>query len=447
MISKRRIIVGALALVVGAGVYFAMPLVVIATAYKAKTLCSEVFVAGRDADSVLHGLAIDDLAALRAVATSIDRREATTTASLLGLAKRRAQFSNELGCALVSHPSTQPHAMRDPLRVLPETVVTLSPATRRALEAAIDSAFLEPDAALARRTRAVVVMQRGVVVAERYAPGFGQGTPLPGWSMTKSVLNALIGIAVGEGKLSVDAPTNLRAWNAPGDPRQRITLSDLLRMSSGLEFHEDAGDTRSDVLRMLFDASDMAAFAASKPLAVPPGTRWKYSTGTSMIVSRVLRDALGEARYREYPRKMLFEPLGLTHAVLESDESGTFVASSYMYATAREWARFGQLYLQDGVWNGKRILPEGWVTYTRTPAPSAPTSTYGAHFWLATPKEYRGPMVNLPDDMFQAVGHEGQFITIIPSRGVVIVRLGRTRKPSAWSHDRFVASILAAVER
>jgi CubicO group peptidase (beta-lactamase class C family) len=444
VISKRGIIVGGLLLVAGGSVYFAMPLLSIATAYKAKTLCSEVFVAGRDPDSVLHGLAIDDLAALRAVSTDVNRRAATTTASLVGLARRRAQFRDDLGCALVSHSTAEQHSTREPSR---ERVAALPAATTGSLEAAIDSAFIEPDAEHLRRTRAVVVLQHGAVVAERYAPGYGPETPMPGWSMTKSVLNALIGVAVKEGALLVDAPTKLRAWSAPGDPRQRITLGDMLRMSSGLEFHEDAGDPHSDLLRMLFESPDMAAFAASKPLSATPGTRWKYSTGTAMIVSRVLREALGDARYREFPRQVLFEPLGLTHATLEADESGTFVASSYMYATAREWARFGQLYLQDGVWNGTRILPEGWVKYTRTPAPAAPAGTYGAHFWLATPREYRGPPVDLPSDMFQSVGHEGQFITIIPSRDVVIVRLGRTRVASAWAHDRFVASILAAVER
>jgi CubicO group peptidase (beta-lactamase class C family) len=196
---------------------------------------------------------------------------------------------------------------------------------------------------------------------------------------------------------------------------------------------------------MLFEMPDMGAFAASKQLETAPGSRWKSSTGTSMIVSRVLREALGDEAYHALPRRALFEPLGMTRAVMEVDGSGTFVGSSYMYATGREWARLGQLYLQDGVWNGERILPEGWVTYSRTPAPAAPPSLYGAHFWLGTPGEYRGPPADLPGDVFQAVGHEGQFLTIVPSHGVVIVRLGRTRYPSSWAHDRFVAAILHAV--
>jgi CubicO group peptidase (beta-lactamase class C family) len=262
--------------------------------------------------------------------------------------------------------------------------------------------------------------------------------------MTKSVLNALVGVAVGRGVLAVNDSVRSTAWSDSTDPRRRITVNDMLHMSTGLAFDEDQASPSSDVLRMLFASPDMAGFASSKPLRSAPGATWKYSNATSMLVSRVLRDALGDSAYARFPRDVLFGPLGMRHAVIETDATGTFVASSYMYATAREWARFGQLYLQDGMWNGRRILPEGWVAYTRTAAPAS-NGIYGAHFWLETPAEYRGPAAALPNDVFHAVGHEGQFITIVPSRSVVIVRLGRTRHASAWSHDRFVASILAAL--
>jgi CubicO group peptidase (beta-lactamase class C family) len=263
--------------------------------------------------------------------------------------------------------------------------------------------------------------------------------------MTKSVFNALVGVAVKEGKLAVNEPVRVSQWSTPGDLRARISVNDLLHMSSGLAFNESQAGLSSDVLQMLFREPNMASFAANKSAEVTPGSRWRYSSGAVMVLSRVLRDALGDETYGEFPRVALFDPLGMTHAVIETDASGNFVASSYMYATAREWARFGQLYLRDGVWKGQRILPEGWVTYTRTPAPAAPPSTYGALFWLSTPAEYRGRRATVPTDAFHAVGHEGQFVTIIPSEDVVIVRLGRTRRPSAWEHDRFVANILAAL--
>ena len=454
----RRLLVGAsvvlfAALAVGLALV-GVPLISVATAYKAKTLCSEVFVAGRPVADVMKDLEIDDLVGLRAVRATVSEQEGIASARFLLFTQRQAHFDATRGCTLRtrrSRPATVARAVTrraDSEHTVPtlDTVVALPPASRRAIEAALDSAFSDRGAELPRRTRAIVVMHHGRVVAERYADGVGPETPLPGWSMTKSVLNALVGVAVGQGKLELNAPVPLRAWRAPDDPRRRITVSDLLRMSSGLEFDEGQTNPSSDLLRMLYDVPDMAAFAADKELNGRPGARWKYSTGTTVILSRVLREALGDDAYRDLPQRALFGPLGMTHAVLEVDESGTFVASSYMYATAREWGRLGQLYLQDGVWNGTRILPEGWVEYTRTPAPAAPDSLYGAHFWLRTPGEYRGPAVPLPAGVFQAIGHEGQFLTIVPTHDVVIVRLGRTRFPRAWAHDRFIASVLAALQ-
>jgi CubicO group peptidase (beta-lactamase class C family) len=263
--------------------------------------------------------------------------------------------------------------------------------------------------------------------------------------MAKSVMNALVGVAVKRGIITLDQPARIPEWTAPGDARGRITVNDLLRMSSGLRFEEGSADPSSDLLTMLYDAGDMASVAVNQPLDAAPGTRWKYSSGTTVILSRLLRNVLGEDDYRRFPYAALFEPLGMTSAVMEADASGTFVGSSYMYATARDWARFGQLYLQDGFWNGVRLLPDEWVQYTRTPAPAAPDSIYGGHFWLRTPAEYRGPAATLPPGVFHAVGHEGQFLTIVPSYDAVIVRLGRTRHPEAWAHDRFVAAVLDAL--
>ena len=448
-----------LVLVVALAVGFAFvvrPLVGVATAYKAKTLCSEVFVARRPVADATKSLEVDDLVGLRAIRAKVDETERTASARFALFAEREAHFDPTRGCTLQTRRSVtlaaraiaplsppEPSGLAAPAR---DSVDLLPPAKQRAMERVFNHAFSKRVEDQKRRTRAIVVMQHGRVVAERYADGIGPDTPLPGWSMAKSALSALVGVAVRQGKLHLDAPAALRAWSSPGDPRRRITVSHLLRMSSGLEFDEGESNPSSDLLRMLYDEPDMAAFAAGKPLRGEPGARWKYSTGTTLILSRVLREALGDDAYRNLPQRALFGPLGMTHAVLEADESGTWVASSYMYATAREWGRLGQLYLQDGVWNGTRILPEGWVTYTRTPAPAAPDSLYGAHFWLRSPAEYRGPPATLPPGIFQAVGHEGQFITIVPTHDVVIVRMGRTRFPEAWAHDRFVASVLAALQ-
>lgn len=207
--------------------------------------------------------------------------------------------------------------------------------------------------------------------------------------MTKSVTNALVGILIGQRRLSLDATRLLPEWRASGDPRGAIAIDHLLRMSSGLRFDEVMASPRSDVMRMLFQRGDAAGFAAAKPLAHAPGTRWQYSSATTNILARVMRHALqDDEAYLAFPRRALFEPIGMASAVMETDAAGTFIGSSYMHATARDWARFGQLYLQDGVWAGTRVLPDGWVAYTTTPALADDAGRYGAHVWLHVPGEY-----------------------------------------------------------
>lgn len=302
--------------------------------------------------------------------------------------------------------------------------------------------FTEPDPKALRRTRAIVVLQGGKLAAESYAPGFSADMPLPGWSMTKSVLSALIGVLVGEGKMSLADKRLTARWRR--DERRDITLEDLLRMRSGLEFSEVYDDPASDATRMLFVLGDAAAFAAAKPLAAPPGTLWNYSSGTSNILSRLVRDILGDAAYPGFPRRALFEPLGMDSAVLEQDAGGTFLASSYMFATARDWARFGQLYLEDGVCAGRRLLPEGWTRFCASPTPQS-QGRYGAHWWLKLHDSLGGQTAaaeRLPQDAFHACGHEGQVLSVIPSRRLVVVRLGLSIVHGSWDHAAFLAALL-----
>jgi CubicO group peptidase (beta-lactamase class C family) len=420
------------------------------TAYKAKMLCSEVFVAGRDTDAVLADLVVDDLAALRSIDVSIDTRSKMTTASLYGLAESKVRYRHGFGCALANASEIaaawEIHARKGPARANRLRIkdgpfvepVKSSSTENPGLRAVLDAAFSDPDPEHPQRTRAVVVLHGGRIVAERYTADVGPSTSLPGWSMTKSIMNALVGILVKDGCLTLNTLVLSNAWRGAGDPRSHITLEHLLHMSSGLEFSEDIADPLSDVSRMLLREHDMAAFASNKSLEAEPGTRWQYSSGTTNILSGFLRRILGDEAYHQFPQEALFDRIGMTGAVLEADASGTFVGSSFMYATAREWARFGLLFLQDGVWEDERILPEGWVQYTRTPAPSDPQATYGAHFWLSIPKEYRGAGITLPQDAFHAVGHEAQFVTIVFSHNTVIIRLGKTRYPHTWKHDVFV---------
>jgi CubicO group peptidase (beta-lactamase class C family) len=330
----------------------------------------------------------------------------------------------------------------------------LPPGAGNALAAALERAFVEPEPERLRGTRAVVVVQGGRIVGERYAPGFDRDTRLLGWSMTKSLMGALVGVLVGDGRLHLDAPADVPAWQSAGDPRREIQIDQLLRMSSGLDWNESYGVSLRlpDVIQMLYGRGlgDMASFAADRPLASPPGSVWRYSSGTSLLLSGIVRRVLADdAAYRALPRRALFDPLGMTSALMELDEAGTFVGSSYSWATARDWARFGLLYLRDGVWGEARILPQGWVDYTRTPAPAAPRGEYGAHFWLnagAPATGVEAPLPRAPRDLFYAAGHDGQFVFVVPSRDLVVVRLGLTPSDGRWSYEDFVVDVVAAMD-
>jgi CubicO group peptidase (beta-lactamase class C family) len=282
------------------------------------------------------------------------------------------------------------------------------------------------------QTYAVVVVDHGTLVAERYQgalPSFTHSpvpvtveTPLLSWSMAKSMLHAVVGLLVGDGRLELHAPADVPEWSAPDDPRHAIMLDQLLAMRDGLDFVEDYVDDRvSDVIRMLFGPgqADMAHFAADRPLAAAPGTRFNYSSGTSNIISSVVARLLGPAApYETFLRERLFGPIGMESARPEFDEAGTFVASSYVRATARDFARFGLLYARDGVWDGTRMLPEGWVDHGRTIRSVDPEDgPYGAHWWGVA-----GDTLGT----FRASGYEGQSITICPALDLIVVRLGKT---------------------
>jgi CubicO group peptidase (beta-lactamase class C family) len=309
----------------------------------------------------------------------------------------------------------------------------------------VAATFAEPDPTHPRNTRAVVVVHGGRIVAERYAPGFDKTMPLIAWSMTKGAMNALIGLRVKDGKLAVADRALLPEWRGQGDPRGAISLDDLLRMSSGLAFDESYDDPLGDVTEMLFVKNDMAKFAASKPLLHPPGSHWDYSSGTSVLLAAILRETFAsEADYLRYPHDRLFAPLGMRSAVLETDASGNFVGSSLLYASARDFARLGLLFLHDGMWRGERLLPEGWVAYTLMPAKAAPDESYGAQIWLKLPESHGYGEPPMPHDAFYFLGHDEQIVAIVPSRDLVIVRLGLTQEGGDWDHARDLAPIVAA---
>jgi CubicO group peptidase (beta-lactamase class C family) len=297
-------------------------------------------------------------------------------------------------------------------------------------------------------TRAVVIIHHGRLVAERYMPGYTRDTPLLSWSMAKSVTQALVGIAVRRGLVDIDKPMGNPRW-AAGDARAAIPWRNWINMIDGQAYREIGviDQTRNDAARMLYGAGrlDVAGFGAELPLIHPPATHWNYnSAGVNLIAAALGRVFAADAKTPEERRERivavmrdeLFTPIGMTSAQPEFDSTGNFVGSALVYATARDWARFGLLYLRDGVWNGRRILPAGWVDFARTKTPVEDCDVYGAGFWV-TPaagrgKPYTAMAPNGPRDLFLAQGHEGQLVIIVPSKDLIVVRLGLLDDRKGW---------------
>jgi hypothetical protein len=347
--------------------------------------------------------------------------------------------------ALAPLPALAPVADKPLPDALPGTPQMRNDVDYAGIAVALDAAFADEKAA----TRAVLVVKDGAVVAERYAPGFSAATPFLSWSMAKSVTATMAGAAVHQGFVDLEAHAPVAEWNSDAR-RAAITWNDLLQMQSGLAFTEIYGDPNADAPQMLFRARDAGAVAANKPLAHPPGRHWSYSSGTTNLIQRTLRETLeaNDIGYHAFARDNLFAPLGMASAVLEPDASGTFIGSSFMYATARDWAKLGLFYLNDGVVEGQRILPEGWSRYVAKPA-SASDGFYGAQFWLNHPgTNGRAKYVpGVPDEAYLMAGHEGQYVLIVPDKRLVIVRTGMTRgtEPMALVAPIF-AAIYAAVQ-
>ncbi|MCC9624352.1 beta-lactamase family protein [Thalassospira sp. MA62] len=451
----KTLFIGTIMIVLGLIAVFFIWLAPVGAAYSAKMMCSTIFVSGlpstraRDED-VLS----DNNILLSLITTNVDLRNGTVSAHAFGFRTRVAVYRPKLGCTLTTDPDeiaslSSASPIIRPIEAKPLVTAALpEDVQRRRLTNLLFDVMDEPGLKPQRRTRAVVVLHRGKVIGERYADGIGADTPLPGWSMTKSVFNALLGgMRLRDGIPDIDGPVLINEWHAnPNDPRATITYDDLLRMRSGLEFDESYWNPFSDVVQMLYADPGAAGFAVSKPLENPPGTKFSYSSGATNILSAAMRNLSGSRQnYLRLPTEVLFRPLGITNAVIETDHDGYFVGSSYMYATARDWAKIGQLYLQDGVWDGERILPEGWVDYATSAPDADPDSIYGAHWWRDIPgghdteNDQSAPTV--PDDAFFALGHDGQSISVIPSRDLVVVRLGLTRKSDAFDLRRFIAEL------
>ena len=414
-----------------------------ACGYAAKVACSAVFVGGRELGSVLR----EELAQFDVLDVRVDRNERRVTASAFGIVSATARHRDGLGATLLvgSDEALMPASIDPPSASDDEWKVAFDAKLFTRIDPVLDGAFREEHPGLLRRTRAVAIVHGGELVAERYAEGFDAGRAQHGWSMSKTALASLLGVLVADGRLDLDAPAPVAALRTGTDEHRAITVDQLLRMESGLTFGEDYSDADSDAMQMLFGSADMGNYAAECPIEAPPDTQWRYSSGTSLILSRMLREIVGDEAVTTFARDRLFTPLGMSTARIEFDPSGTPVGSSYVWASPRDWARLGQMWLQDGVWHGRRILAEGFVQRATTPTPHA-EGRFGAHVWLNAP-DATGVRVwpQVPEDAFWAAGFDGQYLVVVPSRDAVIVRLGQTPDRRAFDMGVFVADVLAAL--
>ena len=450
--TMKRVLYGVLILLglilAGACIYLNSVLPII-TGYAAKNLCSDVFISGRNPEEVE---AVDlNFSFIKYTKNKVNYDEKSVTSSFLW-GRSKAIFREGFGATLLKdvpeevlrkavYPAdTDPGYFQDttawPLgNTFPDTVTT---GIDRAALAGITKSLVNENA-YNGNAFAFMVVHEGIPVAEAYKPQFDRNTRFISWSMAKSFTNALTGVLVKEGKMVISQPADIDEWK--GDERSSITLNDLLQMQSGLKWNEDYG-SRSDVNLMLFNEGDMSKYAITRPLDHPAGTWWYYSSGTANIVCYLIRKEFeSDSSLYAFAQDQFFEKIGIKDAVFETDPSGDFVGSSYLYATARDYARFGLLYLNDGVFNGERILPEGWIDYTRTPA-SDSKGGYGALFWLNRGGEYP----SVPPDMYSCEGHDGQMIFIIPSKELIVVILGYSPKPDhEMELDRLLKDIIGTL--
>ncbi|HKB82033.1 MAG TPA: serine hydrolase domain-containing protein [Burkholderiales bacterium] len=430
------------------------PLIV--AGYRALFTCSAHFFAGRPLDDIKR-VELVDVEGLGYPDPVIDeQRRLVTATDISGAIVRIAAFRDSMGCTVLP-----PHWQIGDIPRLPNVQYASTPDVRnlqfpagdrvdlpagglderyRSLAPILDRAFDGKSYADSAGvvTTAVIVVKNGKIVAERYRPGFGVYAGYRTWSTSKSISAALLAIASGQGMLDLNASLDIPEWKYPGDPRLAITHKQLLWMSSGL--YSGGANTYA----VYFGGEDVISAVTTTSLEVAPGTRWKYANNDTLLLLRELRYKLGDdLKYLRFPYDELLHPLGMYHTRMEVDHLGNFVGSSQTYTTARDLARFGMLLSNDGVWNGKRLLPEGWVKFSATPAPTRPPVPgqwgYGAQFWLLD------QMPGVPAGTFTTAGNKGQYVTIVPGHDLVIVRTGVDPDGKRWAQDQLVAAVVAAL--
>jgi len=441
----------AILLLITAVAIFNYPKLSIISGYAAKNMASSVFLAHRSATELEEN--DHNVPLIKFADTEVISENNTAFASVFGLKERQAVYREGLGCVLINDDFDASKKYLQPQRSkitnnLPFPYGSAAPKDTvftnvdyELLRSTISRAFEHPDK---QRTRTVLVVYKDHIIAEEYKGGITKETPVLGWSMTKSVLATLYGILEYQKRLKVSTykPFEIHAeeFGAISDAKKDITLDNLLRMQSGLEWDEDYSSI-SDATSMFFMESDMTRSQAIKPVIAPVTEIWNYSSGTSNFLSGVLRKEFESYQeYLDFPYREFIDKIGMHSMLIEADMSGNYVGSSYGWATTRDWAKFGLLYLHRGDWNGNRIFAPQWTDYVSSPTVLS-DGTYGAHFWLNSAGKYPG----VPRDLFSANGYQGQYVFIIPSKELVIVRTGLAETPD-FNLNAFLKGIVDAIE-
>lgn len=414
--------------------------------FSAKSVASGHFIDGRSLETIQKG--DNDIDKVDWATNAIDENGKFAISKVYGLKERKAIYREGLGATLINDDFdiTKPYEV--PKRTFlnnnlpypygnnnPEDTL-LADVDYYKLQKAVESVF-DKEGQKNKRTRAVVVLYKGHLVAEKYAPGFTATSKILGWSMTKSLTATYFGILQKQGKIDIMKPAPIAEWQ--NDERKNITINDLLHMNSGLEWEEDYSKI-SDVTEMLFEATDMTQSQVKKPAAFKPNTHWNYSSGTTNLLSGILRKQFkSHQEYLDFWYSSLLDKIGMNSALVETDMAGNFVGSSYGWATTRDWAKLGLLYLNQGNWNGEQIFEPSWAKYVATPT-NGSNGQYGAHFWLNAGGKYP----DVPRDLYHFSGYQGQMVFIIPSENLVVVRMGLSED---LDYNAFLRDIIGSLKK
>lgn len=416
--------------------------------FSAKSVASGHFLDNRSLETIQQG--DNDIDKIDWATNEINDTERFVTSKVYGFKERKAIYREGLGATLINDDFDVSKPYNVPKRNkinnnLPFPYGNLEP--KDTVFSTIDYAKLNAIVANAfdkkgkkdKRTRSVIVIYKDKIIAEKYADGFDKNSKILGWSMTKSLTATYFGILQKQSKFDIMKSAPIAEWAT--DERSKITTNDLLHMNSGLEWEENYSKI-CDATKMLFIEKDMTKSQINKPLVGKPNNTWNYSSGTTNLLSGILRKQFKtHQEYLDFWYTNLLDKIGMNSAIVETDMAGNFVGSSYGWATTRDWAKFGLLYLHKGNWNGEQIFEESWAKYVSTPTNTS-NGQYGAQFWLNA----GGRFPNAPKDMFYASGYQGQMVAIFPSHDLVIVRMGLKEDPE-FDFNGLLSGIVGSLKK